>query len=460
MRLTKVVIALLTTVALQASGAQAPKPPNIVLILCDDLGYGDLGSYGSTIPTPNIDRLASEGMRFTSALSANPVCSPSRAALLTGRYPTRVGVPRVLFPEDTTGLALDETTLAETLRARGYRTKCIGKWHLGTGAKYLPTARGFDEYFGIPYSNDMSPAVLMRNTAVIEKEADQTQLVPEYTREAVEFIRSAKGTPFFLYLPHTYPHIPLHASSRFLGKSAQGLYGDVVQELDWSTGEILKTLAETGLDSNTIVLFSSDNGPWYLGSPGRLRGRKGSTYDGGIRIPLLARWPGQIPADRVSNATISLMDLFPTLAKLAGAPLPAKPLDGVDAWPLLSGSATSLNRELLLHFDNWDIQAARLGPWKLHVARHNSEAFQTPPDGGRVNLALKPELYNLDLDPDESYDLADRHPEIVKEMSARIERLLPGFPPQVRAAWAATLARPSLHPTPGSRPRRPTPASK
>jgi arylsulfatase len=434
--------------------AAAPRTPNVVLIYCDDLGYGDLGCYGSSIPTPNIDSLAKEGTRFTSCISANPVCSPSRAALLTGRYPTRVGVPRVLFPQDTSGLDLGETTLANILKARSYRTKAVGKWHLGVTPRYLPTERGFDEYFGIPYSNDMNPPSLMRNKDVIARNADQAWLTPEYTREATEFIRSSGHNPFFLYLAHTYPHIPLHASPRFRGKSALGLYGDVVQELDWSTGEILKTLQDTGVARDTLVIFSSDNGPWYLGSPGRLRGRKGSTYEGGVREPMLMRYPGQIPAGRVSHALISMMDFFPTIASLTGAKLPDRPLDGVNAWPVFSGAADKLDRDVLLYFDYWNLQAARYGRWKIHVARHNSDTYQPPPAEGRLNLKLpNPELYDMELDPDESYDVADKHPEVVKDLVARIDAKLAGFPEEVQKAWAETQARPSFHYTPGTRPQ-------
>jgi len=444
--------------SLSAAAALAPaatgRTPNVVLIYCDDLGYGDLGCYGSSIPTPNIDRLAAEGTRFTSCISANPVCSPSRAALLTGRYPTRVGVPRVLFPKDTSGLDQGETTMANLLKQRSYKTKAIGKWHLGVTPQYLPTARGFDEYIGIPYSNDMTPPVLMRNNDVIAQEADLTQLTPRYTDEATSFIRNSGNNPFFLYLAHTYPHIPLHASPRFKGKSAQGLYGDVVQELDWSTGEILKTLEQTGVAKDTLVIFSSDNGPWYLGSPGRLRGRKGSTYEGGVREPLLVRYPGRIPAGRVSNALISMMDLFPTIASLTGAKLPERPLDGLNAWPVFSGAAEKLDRDILLYFDSWNLQAARYDRWKIHVARHNSDTYQPPPSDGRQNLTLpKPELYDMELDPDESYDVADKHPEVVKDLVARIGAKLPGFPEEVQKAWAETKARPSFHYTPGTRPQ-------
>src|SRR5436309_849158 len=346
-----------------------PRPPNIVFIYADDLGYGDLGVYGSQIRTPNLDRMAAGGVRFTQFYSANPVCSPSRAALLTGRYPTRAGVPRVLFPTDTIGLSLSETTMAQMLKGAGYRTMCIGKWHLGHQPQFLPTARGFDEYFGIPYSNDMNPRVLMHNTETIEDPATLETLTPRYTEQAVRFIERAPNSPFFLYMPHTYPHIPLGASPRFRGKSPLGLYGDVVEELDWSVGEVLSTLRRIGADSNTLVMFSSDNGPWYQGSAGALRGRKGSTYEGGVREPFVARFPGRIPKGVVSRGVAGTVDILPTLAKLCDVPLPGKPLDGIDIWPLLTGKATQLEREALLYFDNWNLQCARWGKWKLHFAR-------------------------------------------------------------------------------------------
>ena len=276
----------------------AQRPLNVVMIYADDLGYGDLGVYGSGIPTPNLDRMAKEGTRFTQFYSANPVCSPSRAALLTGRYPTRVGVPRVLFPNDKGGLSHSDPTIAEMLKPRGYNTMCIGKWHLGRPAEFLPTSRGFDEYFGIPYSNDMTPRPLMHNTEVIEEPAKLETLTPRYTEQALRFIERSREKPFFLYMPHTYPHIPLAASPRFRGKSPLGLYGDVVEELDWSVGEVFTALRRHGLDDNTLVMFSSDNGPWYQGSPGRLRGRKGMTLEGGVREPFIARLPGRIPAGK------------------------------------------------------------------------------------------------------------------------------------------------------------------
>jgi len=366
--------------------SSVPRSPNIIFILCDDLGYGDLGCYGSKIRTPNLDRMAAGGMRFTNFCSADPVCSPSRAALLTGRYPTRVGVPRVLFPQDAQGLNLDETTLAAMLKARNYRTMCIGKWHLGRPAPYLPTSRGFDEYFGIPYSNDMNPRVLMHNGEVIEEAADLDSLTKRYTEQATKFIHDSGQSPFFLYMPHTFPHIPLGASAAFRGKSAEGLYGDVVEEIDWSVGEIIRALKQGGLERNTLVMFTSDNGPWYLGSPGKLRGRKNTTYEGGIREPFIARWPGQIPAGRVSDALASMMDVLPTVARLCGAAMPAKPVDGIDIWPLLTGKERSIERPPLLYFDGWDIQCARWMNWKLHIARHNTAAYTPAPVGWQTQL--------------------------------------------------------------------------
>ncbi|SPE32787.1 Sulfatase [Candidatus Sulfopaludibacter sp. SbA6] len=423
------------------TGAET-KTPNIVFILCDDLGYGDLGCYGSRIETPNLNGLASEGVRFTNFCSADPVCSPSRAALLTGRYPTRVGVPRVLFPQDQDGLNLDETTIANVLKTCGYRTMCTGKWHLGRPVQYLPTSRGFDEYFGIPYSNDMTPRVLLHNTEVIEETANLETLTQRYTEQARKFIAESKASPFFLYMPHTFPHIPLAASPRFRGKSKEGLYGDVVQEIDWSVGEVLQSLKQNGLDRNTLVMFSSDNGPWYQGSPGKLRGRKNTTYEGGVREPFIARWTGRIPAGRVSNALASMMDVFPTVTKLCGGAMPAKPLDGIDIWPLLHGDRQRIERPPLLYFDNWDLQCARWMDWKLHIARHNTAAYTPAPPGGRHSYLLpKPELYNLASDPDESYDVAPQNPEVVEQIQAKIGALIQDFPEPVRQAYAEAKAR-------------------
>jgi arylsulfatase len=424
------------------AGTAAASTPNIVFILCDDLGYGDLECYGSKIHTPNLNRLAAEGVHFTNFCSADPVCSPSRAALLTGRYPTRVGVPRVLFPKDTGGLELDEKTLANILKDRGYKTCCVGKWHLGRPDEYMPTSRGFDEYFGIPYSNDMTPRVLLHNTQIVEEPAVLETLTERYTNYATDFIKRSKGGPFFLYMPHTFPHIPLAASPRFRGKSSEGLYGDVVEELDWSVGEIHRTLQEAGVEKNTLVMFSSDNGPWYQGSPGKLRGRKDSTFEGGIREPFIARWPGKIPAGRTSNALASMMDVFPTVAKLCRAELPAKPLDGIDIWPLLAGKVSSIERQPLLYFNSWNLQCARWMNWKLHVARYNTAPYVPAPVGGVRNYILPhPELYDLATDPDESYDVAYEHPEIVEKMQGLIAKMIMTFPQPVQDAYAESKRR-------------------
>ena len=446
---------------LWTSRAQPARPPNIVMILCDDLGYGDLGCYGSRIATPNLDHLAAEGVRFTNFNSADPVCSPSRSALLTGRYPTRVGVPRVLFPTDTAGMNLDETTMADMLKARGYRTMCIGKWHLGRPERYLPTSRGFDEYFGIPYSNDMNPRVLMHNTEVIEEPAKLETLTARYTEKAVDFINRSAKSPFFLYVPHTFPHIPLAASDRFRDKSGEGLYGDVVEEIDWSIGEVLGALRKNNLDRNTLVMFSSDNGPWYQGSPGKLRGRKNTTYEGGVREPFIARWPGQIPAGRTVDGLASMMDIFPTVAQLSGASLPSKPLDGIDIWAQLSGLVGTIRRPPLLYFDNWDLQCARWMNWKLHIARHNTAAYTPAPPGGRHSFLLpRPELYDLVTDPDESYDVAPQNPQIVAQIQAKIAEMIPTFPEPVRAAYREAQERKADPAVPTAAYPRPAPAPK
>jgi arylsulfatase A len=436
----------------------ATPPPNIVFILCDDLGFGDLACYGSKLRTPNLDRMAAEGVRFTNFCSADPVCSPSRAALLTGRYPTRVGVPRVLMPPDPNGLNLDETTLADMLKARGYKTMCVGKWHLGRPDAYLPTKRGFDEYFGIPYSNDMNPRVLMHNTEVIEDPTDLASLTARYTERATKFITASKSSPFFLYMPHTFPHIPLAASARFRGKSPEGLYGDVVEEIDWSVGEVLRTIRQQGLDSNTLIMFSSDNGPWYQGSPGKLRGRKNTTFEGGVREPFIARWTGHISPGRVVDGLASMMDIVPTVAKLCGSALPAKPIDGIDIWPLLHGEKPSIEREPLLYFDNWDLQCARWMNWKLHIARHNTGAYMPAPAIGRRSYFLpKPELYNLANDPDESYDVAAENPKIVENIQAKVAAMLKTFPEPVQKAWAKQQERRANPATPAGAYPQPVP---
>jgi arylsulfatase A-like enzyme len=427
---------------LAGSASAQSRPPNIIVILCDDLGYGDLGSYGSNISTPNLDRMAREGVRFTHSYSASPVCSPSRAALMTGRYPNRYGIPRVLDPSENNGIPDSETTMPQMLKSAGYATMCIGKWHLGALPQFLPTNRGFDAYYGVPYSIDMSPRVLMENTDVVEQQCDLSTLTQRYTQRAVDFINRSNGSPFFLYLAHAYPHIPYMASQPFIGKSGQGLYGDTVQEIDASTGQILQALKNNGIDSNTLVIFSSDHGPWYQGSTGGLRGRKGEIFEGGVRVPLIARFPAFIPSGQTSNALITLMDILPTVAGLTGAPLPANPLDGIDIRPLLSGEQNDLPREAFLYFNDVELQAARLGPWKLHVSRFNSWMYSPEPAGGRIDLPLPhPELYNVESDPDESRDRAERNPAVVSDIRSRMEWLIQTFPSGVQSAWFNTLNR-------------------
>lgn len=420
----------------------SPGSPNVVLIFADDLGYGDLGCYGSKIPTPNIDRIAAGGVRFTDFYSASSVCTPSRAALLTGRYPARVGLVGVLQAADSGGLPAHEVTIAQMLKWSGYKTACIGKWHLGSKREYLPTNRGFDEYFGIPYSNDMWPLPLMRNTEVIEEPARMESLTRFYTEQAASFIERSKDSPFFLYLPHSAPHIPLAASQQFRGSSALGTYGDVITELDWSVGQVLRSLQENGLEENTLIIFASDNGPWYQGSAGQLRGRKGETYDGGMRVPCVARFPGRIPEGRVCRDVATTMDILPTLARVCGASLPGGLLDGIDIWPLLSGEMEEIERDPFLFFDGWNLQCARKGPWKLHVARYSSRAWNPSPVGGRVNLPLpRPELYNVATDLQECYDCSREHPSVASDLRERMEQMLFTFPEPVGTLWRDTIRR-------------------
>lgn len=457
-----------------AAGAQtsSPTPPNIVLIVGDDLGYGDLNCYGSQNRTPNLDGVAEEGVRFRQFYSGSPVCSPSRASILTGRYGVRAGVNTVFWPTDMGGLATSEVTIAQMLKPAGYQTMCIGKWHLGLPAQYLPTSRGFDAYYGIPYSNDMSPSILMQNTSIIESPVNLNTLTQRYTTQAVNFINNSANAPFFLYMAHTFPHIPLACSASFADKSGMGLYGDVIQEIDWSVGQVLQALAANGVDQNTLVVFTSDHGPWFQGSPGGLRGRKGDTFDGGMRTPFIARFPGRIPAgnaprgntrtllprSRTVDVMATALDLLPTIAGFAGLPLPPNPLDGVDIGPLLRGQLTTVSRPAFFYFNNWDLQCARMGPWKLHVSRGNVPAYTATPAAGYYNLRLiNPELYNIDDDPDESRDVSKQNPGIVAQIQQEIAQALPSFPANVQNAWAHTQSIPVNPNEPGSYPTPITP---
>lgn len=429
-------------IAVPARGADVVRP-NFVVILADDLGYGDLGCYGHpTIRTPHLDRMAAEGVRFTQFYSAAEVCTPSRAALLTGRLPIRSGMcsnkRRVLFPDSGGGLPSDEVTIAELLKAQGYACGCFGKWHLGRLPQFLPTAHGFDAYFGIPYSNDMdrrtelAPAgreaflkprseywnvPILRETQIVERPADQTAITRRYTEEAVRFIREHQDQPFFVYLPHNLPHVPLFCSDEFRGRSPRGLYGDVVEEIDWSVGQVLQTLREAGLAERTLVWFTSDNGPWLTfgdhgGSAGLLRDGKGSTWEGGMREPSIAWWPGTIPGGRVSTALSSTLDFLPTFAALAGAAVPTdRVIDGYDLTDLLLRDAPS-PRETMFYYRGETLMAVRHGPFKAHY-------LTQPAYGEGANRATAhdpPLLFQLEHDPGEQRNLNAAHPEVLAAM--------------------------------------------
>jgi len=438
--------ALLTALSL---GLSAAGKPNVVVILADDLGYGDLGCYGHpTIKTPHLDKMAAEGARFTQFYVAAEVCTPSRASLLTGRYPIRSGMAhnqfRVLRATSTGGLPSTEITIAQALKAQGYATGMVGKWHLGVwtnSPEHHPLKHGFDFHFGLPHSNDMNPsagnpvkagarvdqdaawwnAPLFRGYELVDPKADQTQLTRRYTEEATKFIAANKTQPFFLYFAHTFPHTPLFASDRFKGKSSRGIYGDVVEELDWSVGEILRTLKEQGMADNTLVVFTSDNGPWLLmgtetgGSAGLLRDGKGSTWEGGMRVPGIFWWPGKIKPGVTDNVG-TMLDLFPTAAKLAGAKIPNdRKMDGTDLSPLLLEERT-VDRGLFCYYRGEKLYAARLGDWKIHFITQGSYNDNKP-------LAHeKPLLFNLVVDPSETHEISAEHPGVVARISAAVDQ--------------------------------------
>jgi arylsulfatase A len=405
--------------------AQAKKRPNIVIIMADDLGYGDLSGYGSeAIETPNLDRLAGEGVKLTEFFASAPVCSPSRAGLLTGRYPVRTGTTQVYFPSRNPatplihaavhlgpGMNPREITMAQALKAAGYATCCIGKWHLGDMKRYRPNHRGFDHYLGLLYSNDMTPLPLYRNDEIIEKSpVDQNHLTQKYTKEALDWLDKNHDQPFLLYFPHTFPHRPLHASPEFRGSSAAGLYGDCVQEVDWSVGEVLKALDRYGISDNTFVFFTSDNGPWFQGSPGGKRGRKDETFDGGMNVPGIARFPGRIPAGTQSNEMSMNFDLFATALTLAGAPLPSdRAIDGKDIMPLLAGGPSP--HEALYFYKGRELQCMRMGNFKY---RRRGTGYAT----AYFYAPVGPMLFNLEDDPDESYNVIDKFPDVAEKMEA------------------------------------------
>ncbi|MFN7928075.1 MAG: sulfatase [Blastocatellia bacterium] len=436
--------------------AQAGKrTPNFVVILCDDLGYGDVGAFGNpTIRTPNIDRMAAEGQRWTSFYVADSVCTPSRSALLTGRLPIRTGMysdtRRVLFPDSADGLPQSEITMAELLKTKGYATAAIGKWHLGWQREFLPISQGFDSYFGIPYSNDMdgtfpvtprdqyfkfmkNPKIeywnvpLMRNEKILERPADQTTITQRYTDEAIKFINANKSKPFFLYLAHSMPHMPLFRSKNFENKSVRGLYGDVIEELDANVGRVLETLRQLKLDRNTLVVFTSDNGPWGLfdeqgGSAGLLRGLKGGTYEGGMREPTIFWQPGTIKPSVVTDIG-STLDLLQTFCAMAGVQAPSdRVLDGYDISAALLGKGRS-PRQMMPYWRGSKLMALRNGAYKAHFitqSEYGGEPAVTHPT---------PELYNLDEDPSEKWNIAAQHPEIIAEMRRLAEAHKKAIPP-------------------------------
>ena len=423
-----------------AWGTSATVGQNVVILLADDLGYGDLGCYGHpTIRTPNLDRMAGEGLRLTQFYSAASLCTPSRAALLTGRLPVRTGLTSVLFPFSRSGLPSAEITIAESLKTRGYSTMCVGKWHLGHEPEFLPTRHGFDRFFGIPYSHDMttggnSPALtlpLMRDESVVESRVDAATLTESYTNEAVGFLRehgktgAARGTPFFLYVAYSSPHTPHASGAAQKGKSARGPYGDAVEEMDTSVGKIFQSLRENSLDSNTLVVFTSDNGPWLLqgtdgGSAGLLREGKGSTWEGGMREPCLVRWPAVVSPGRVSSDIACTMDWFVTALELAGAEVPRdRPIDGVSLVPLLKGTGPS-PRQVMPYFAGESLAAIRKGPWKLHLT--SRDANSANPLWMYPRSYAAPLLLHLEHNPSELHDVAHKFPDVLADLIAEAER--------------------------------------
>lgn len=457
---------LLFILAVGASVAApaASRLPNIVIIFADDQGYADVGAFGAKgFKTPNLDRLAREGVKFTNFHVAQPVCSASRAALLTGCYPNRIGIHGALGPLAKHGISENEMTLAELLKQKGYATGMAGKWHLGRPAPFLPVHHGFDEYFGLPYSNDMWPShpeakrgtypllPLIEGDQVIDSEvtpAEQANLTTWYTERAVKFIERNKDRPFFFYLAHSMPHVPLHVSDKFKGKSKQGLYGDVIMEIDWSVGEVLKALKQHKLDDNTLVIFTSDNGPWlnygnHAGSTGPLREGKGTTWEGGTRVPCIMRWPGKIPRGKTSDAMLMTIDLLPTIAKLTDAELPKHKIDGLDVWSLITGAKSAKNPHdaYFFYYHQSQLQAVTSGDgqWKLYLP-HEFRTLAGRP-GGKDGIPAKyeqakitaPELYDLKRDLSETKNVAAANPEMVQRLLA--------FAEQARADMGDTLTQ-------------------
>lgn len=430
--------------------------PNIILIYMDDMGYGDVDAYGAIdYHTPNIDRLAAQGMRFTNFYAAQPICTASRAAILTGCYPNRIGFFGAFGPNSPIGISDKEETIAEMLKKKGYATAIYGKWHLGDAKKFLPLQHGFDEFFGLPYSNDMWPVDYdgspadsgnMRKFAkpplpLIEGNEpvrylrnldDQAMLTTWYTEKAVGFINRHKNKPFFLYLAHSMVHVPLAVSNKFKGKSGQGLFGDVMMEVDWSVGEVMKALEKNGMEKNTLFIFTSDNGPWlsfgnHAGSAGGLREGKGTTWEGGLKEPAIIRWPGVVPAGTICNRLASNLDLLPTLAAITKASLPGKKIDGVNILSLLKGELNADPRDhLFYYFGKNSLEAVRQGSWKLVLPHSYNSAEEGLPGrngwpGKMHRKTTELALYDLRRDPGERYDVKEQNPEVVEKMQKLVE---------------------------------------
>ncbi len=465
------ITAVFALVLAGSTGAFAARLPNIVIIFIDDQGYGDIGPFGAKgYTTPNLDRMAREGRKFTNFHVPQPVCSASRAGLLTGCYPNRIGIHGALGPKAVHGIADSEMTIAELLKQKGYATGMAGKWHLGTPKQFLPTHHGFDEYFGLPYSNDMwplhpeakpgayPPLPLIEGDAVIKTDLnheDQNQLTTQYTERAVKFIERNKDRPFFFYLAHSMVHVPLHVSDKFRGKSQQGLYGDACMEVDWSVGEVLAALKRTGVDDNTLVIYTSDNGPWlsygnHAGNAGPLREGKGTNWEGGTREPTLMRWPGKIPAGSVCGDMMMTIDLFPTIAKLTSAKPPAHKIDGLDVWPLIAGQKGAKNPHdgYAFYYEVNALQAVTSadGRWKLQLP-HTYRSLNGRP-GGTNGIPAKyepikierPELYDLENDIGETKNVAAANPQVVKQLEVFAEKMradLGDAPPSAKALAAA-----------------------
>jgi arylsulfatase len=421
--------------------SQAQEKPNIVIIFCDDMGYGDLGCYGAQgWKTPKIDSIAQNGVKFTDFYVAQPVCSASRTALLTGCYPNRLGISGALSQRSKNGIHQDETTLAEICKSQGYATAMYGKWHLGYQKKFLPVHHGFDDYFGFPYSNDMWPSgpvrfvksypllPLIEDDDIVARVRDQTWMTTWITERSVEFIKQSKQKPFFLYLAHPQPHVPLYTSPTHTGSSRQGKYGDVMHEIDWSTGEVLEALKKAGVIDNTLVIFTSDNGPWmvygnHAGGVGPLRGCKGNCWDGGVRVPCVMQWPARLKPGSVVKTPMMTIDVLPTIANLIGAPLPQKKIDGKDAWKVIAGEQDQPVQEAYYFFYRRNsLEAMRMGRWKLQFPHQWRDSKTSPANDGHAGKYVTQEcgleLYDLESDLGESKDVSSVYPEIVKKMQA------------------------------------------